>query len=89
MTNAERVRFEQALKDFQNALEKYKFAPDSSDEHAAKISYYIGVCFYHLGGLNDAVARSEAAIKLSENKYGQAFHALGIAEGEIGNREAA
>lgn len=89
LTNANQNRFEQALKDFQNALEKYKFASDSSDEFAVKINYNIGVCFYRTGRAREASAYLQAAIKLSKNKYRQAFHALGIVESELGNRQAA
>ena len=89
LTNAGRGRYEQALKDFQDALEKYKFASDSSDEFAAKINYNVGVCLYRSGRAGDAVAFLESAIKLAKNRYAQAFHALGIIESELGNREAA
>ena len=88
LTNAKQGRFEKALKDFQNALEKYKFSSESSDEFAAKINYNIGVCLYRSGRAGDAVAFLESAIKLAKNKYGQAFYALGIAWSELGNREA-
>lgn len=89
LTNAEQGRFEQALKDFQNALEKYKFASDSSDEFAAKINYNIGVCYYRSGRAKESVAYFEAAVRLGKNKYKQAFHALGITQSELGNRQAA
>lgn len=89
LTNAADGRYEQALSDFQNALEKYKFASEQSDEFAAKINYNIGVCLYRSGRAGKAVAHLEAAIKLAKRKYPKALHALGVVEGELGNREAA
>lgn len=89
LTNAHQNRFEQALKDFQTALEKYKFADDLSDEFAAKINYNIGVCLYRSGRTRESVAYLQTAIKLAKNEYGRAFHALGVVESELGNRRAA
>jgi tetratricopeptide (TPR) repeat protein len=89
LANAKRGHHEQALRDFQKALENYKLTSDLSDKFAAKINYNVGVCLYRTGRASEAVAFLKAAIELAKNKYGQAFHALGIVEGELGNPEAA
>lgn len=89
LTNANKGRYEQAVMDLLNALEKYKFASDFDDEFAAKINYNIGVCYYRSGRAREAVAFLEAAVKLSKNKNPKALHALGIIQSELGNRQAA
>lgn len=89
LINARQERFEQALTDFQNALEKHKFASDSSDGFAAKINYNIGVCLYRSGHAEESISYLETAIRLAKNKYQQAFHALGIVQSELGNWQAA
>ena len=89
LINANQNHYEQALKDFRNALAKHKFAAGSDDEFAAKINYNIGVCYYRTGQAKESVAYLEAAVKLGKNKYPKALHALGIVQGELCNRQAA
>lgn len=85
LTNANRSRREQALKGFQNALEKYKFAPDSSDEFAAKINYNIGVCLYP-SGRDDYVAvesRGPAETKTGKGCDNQYCYVFRLAAGKV------
>ncbi len=89
LAKARENRFEQALADFENALEKYKFASDFDERFAAKINYNIGVCLYRTERAAESVRYLEAAVKLARNKYPQAFHALGAAQSELGNFEQA
>jgi Flp pilus assembly protein TadD len=61
---------------------------NSSNKFEAKINYNIGVCLYRTSRASDAVPFLQAAVKLAKNNYAKAFHALGMVEGELGNREA-
>jgi tetratricopeptide (TPR) repeat protein len=72
------------------ALEKYRGLLPSVEKPAlaAKIHFNTGVCFYHLGQMENAVAEYQAAIA-ADPAYQQAFYTLGVAQAALGkNREA-
>ncbi|MEP7038513.1 MAG: tetratricopeptide repeat protein, partial [Acidobacteriota bacterium] len=55
VTNARAGEFENALNDFQKALEKQRISNKNSAAFLAKINYNIGVCLYRLNRSTDAV----------------------------------
>ena len=89
VNNARAGKFEEALNDFQNALENQKISNKTPAALLAKINYNIGVCLYRLNRSTDAVFYLTNAIELSENKYRNAFYALAMAQGELENWQAA
>jgi Flp pilus assembly protein TadD len=77
--------------DFQTAIESYKKSlslsetEDSSKIFLAKIHYNIGVCYYQLNFLNEAVKEFTKAVSLSNKTYQKAFYGLGMAETGLKN----
>lgn len=78
-----------ALKHYQKSLEQFRSAENLPADFPAKIHYNIGVCFFHLNQLTNALERYSAAIKLSGGKYQKAFRARAMAQVELKNWGAA
>jgi Flp pilus assembly protein TadD len=81
--------------EFENASEKFRrvlFVAEtekSSDEFLVLVHFNLGVCFYHLKETKRAVGEFTEAIKLSRREYKPAFYALGMAESDLKNFDAA
>lgn len=86
---AQSGRYEKALQSFRLALEKSKFSTELPDKFLARINYNVGVCHFRLNRPAESVAYFESALALANNKYPQAFHALGLAHVELENWRAA
>ena len=81
-------KFENALAEFQTSLAFAENA-DTSDVFRAKIHFNIGVCFYKLKRNTEAISEYERAVKLKKGDYEKAFYALGMAQAELQNWNAA
>ena len=74
-----RGHYQLAIFEYQAAL-----AVDSR-RHYAMARYNIGVCYFKLGRLSDAVRENRAASALpGDGQYSKALHALGVALEESG-----
>ena len=81
-------KFENALAEFQTSLAFAENA-DAKSDFRAKIHFNIGVCFYKLKRNVEAVGEYERAVKLKKGDYEKAFYALGMAQAELQNWNAA
>jgi len=81
-------KFETALGDFKKSLTLAEIE-DAGSDFRAKIHFNIGVCFYQLKQNAKAVSEFEEAIKLSKGDYEKSFYALGMAQAELKNWQAA
>jgi Flp pilus assembly protein TadD len=81
--------------EFENASEKFRhvlFAAEmekTPDEFLARVHFNLGVCFYRLNETKKSVGEFTEAVKLSRREYKPAFYALGMAESDLKNFEAA
>jgi Flp pilus assembly protein TadD len=75
---------------FEAAREKYSalLKGEKDKSKLAQIHLNIGVCLYHLGKFESAVAEYETAIQ-SRRDYQKAFYSLGMAHSALGNTEKA
>jgi Flp pilus assembly protein TadD len=85
---AKAKQFDEAIKDFHQAL-LFSDAEKPGDKQLAKIHFNVGVCLFNLKQTRDAVAEFTEAIKLSRRSYQKAFYALGMAQSELENWQAA
>jgi len=81
-------KFETALVDFKKSLTLAEIE-DANADYRAKIHFNIGVCLYRLKQSAKAVSEFEEAIKLAKGDYEKSFYALGMAEAELKNWQAA
>ena len=81
-------KFETALVDFKKSLALAE-TEDAPSEYRAKIHFNIGVCLYRLKQNAQSVGELEEAIKLARGDYEKAFYALGMAQAELKNWQAA
>lgn len=81
--------------DYEHALALYKqILAESKKENPgnkriAVIHFNIGICRYHLNQPDEAIAEFTKAIEASVGTYQKAFYALGMAQIELENRQAA
>lgn len=81
-------KFETALVDFKKSLTLAEIE-DAGADYRAKIHFNIGVCLYRLKQSKQAVGEFEEAVKLAKGDYEKAFYALGMAQAELKNWQAA
>jgi len=81
-------KFETALDNFKKSLTLAEIE-DRDANYRAKIHFNIGVCLYRLKQNEEAVSEFEEAIKLTKGDYEKSFYALGMAEAELKNWQAA
>jgi len=81
-------KFETALGNFKKTL-TFAEIEDADADFRAKIHFNIGVCLYRLKQSKQAVSEFEEAIKLAKGDYEKSFYALGMAEAELKNWQAA
>lgn len=80
---------------FESAIVKYRQAilffgaENGGDDSLARIHFNIGVCLFRLKQTTEAAEEFTEAIKLSRRNYQRAFYALGMAESELKNWQAA
>ncbi|MGC2236960.1 MAG: tetratricopeptide repeat protein [Pyrinomonadaceae bacterium] len=85
---AQNEKYETALVDFKKSL-AFSRNEDVDSDFLARVHFNIGVSLYRLQRNREAVAEYELAIKLSEKSYEKAFYALGMAQSELKNWQAA
>ncbi|MET0752311.1 MAG: tetratricopeptide repeat protein, partial [Pyrinomonadaceae bacterium] len=85
---AQSGKYETALVDFRKSL-AFSRNEDAGNDFLARVHFNIGVSLYRLQRNEEAVAEYELAIKLSEKSYEKAFYALGMAQSELENWQAA
>ena len=85
---ANQGKFETALLDFKKSLTLAEIE-DARSDYRAKIHFNIGVCFYRLKQNEKAVSEFEEAVKLAKGDYEKSFYALGMAQAELKNWQAA
>ncbi len=88
MSAAQSGKYETALVDFKKSLAFSRNEGDGND-FLARVHFNIGVSLYRLQRNEEAVAEYEEAIKLSKKSYEKAFYALGMAQSELKNWQAA
>jgi Flp pilus assembly protein TadD len=81
-------KFETALGNFKKSLTLAEIE-DTDADYRAKIHFNIGVCLYRLKQSANSVGEFKEAIKLAKGDYEKAFYALGMAEAELKNWQAA
>lgn len=82
-------RFWLAKMYYESALESLTRTGFGNSAEAAKIEYNLGVCYFRSGESAEAAKHFKIAVRLSDGKYQKAFYALGIAQTELGNWNAA
>jgi tetratricopeptide (TPR) repeat protein len=85
---AKAEKFEPALADFKKSLMLAE-TEDAPSDFRAKIHFNIGVCLYRLKQNEKAIGEFEEAVKLAKGDYEKAFYALGMAQAELKNWQAA
>lgn len=80
--------FTVALKDFETSR-KVADVEGVSSGYAAKVRFNIGVCLYRLERSREALRELSAAIVLAGGSYEKASYALGMAEVDLKNMQAA
>jgi tetratricopeptide (TPR) repeat protein len=78
-----RGHYQLAIFEYQAAL-----AVDSR-QHYVMARYNIGVCYFKLGRLSDAVREYRAAIAAGDGQYSKALYALGVALEDLGQWDEA
>ncbi|MCU0240030.1 MAG: tetratricopeptide repeat protein [Pyrinomonadaceae bacterium] len=70
--------------DFQNALVKFQnsFSKNLSDKKIAQVHYNIGVCFYRLNQMNQAVTEFDKVINLNPNNE-KVYYALAMTQVDL------
>jgi Flp pilus assembly protein TadD len=76
--------------DFQNALVKFQnsFSKNLSDKKIAQVHYNIGVCFYRLNQMNQAVTEFDKVINLNPNNE-KVYYALAMTQVDLKNFDQA
>lgn len=80
--------YERAIKDYRRAI-LFSTAEKANDDLLARIHFNVGVCLFNLKRATEAADEFAEAIRLSRRTYQRAFYALGMANGELKNWQAA
>lgn len=82
------AEFELAIENYRRAI-LFSETEKTSDDMLARIHFDIGVCLFKLKRTGEAAEEFTEAIRFSRRTYQRAFYALGMAQSELENWQAA
>jgi tetratricopeptide (TPR) repeat protein len=68
-----------ARAEYEAAIREYRRVTDEAGEVYAQSLYNIGVCYYELGRIEEAITIYWSAVEASQGRYPKALYALGVA----------